>query len=159
MRSAALPAVVALAVCALVFAAPAPASERHPTLPELETELICPVCPGETLDQSDAPIAQRMKSFISERIAAGDTKSQIKAKLVAQFGPAVLASPPKKGLDLLVWVLPLLGLLGGAVVLALLARRWSRGRAPGAEPEGDDPGTLEPDVERRLDEELARFDA
>ena len=54
------------------------ASEQQPTPAELESELVCPVC-ETTLDTSDAPVARRMKAFIRERIAAGDTKSEIKA--------------------------------------------------------------------------------
>jgi cytochrome c-type biogenesis protein CcmH len=153
--------VVALAAAALVLASPALGSERRPTLAELETELICPTC-HTTLDQSSAPIADRMRVFIRARIAAGDTKSEIKSQLVAQFGPAVLASPPKKGLDLLVWLLPLVGVIAGAIVLAVLARRWSRGRrsdVPPGEPGSNGRVSLGPEVERRLDEELARFDS
>jgi cytochrome c-type biogenesis protein CcmH len=151
-------AVAAVLLLSLALAAPVVASERHPSLAELETELICPTC-HTTLDQSSSAIADRMRTFIRLRIAAGDTKSEIKAKLVSQFGPAVLASPPKKGFDLVVWLLPLAGVFAGAVVLAVLARRWSRTRRPESDsgPPGRD--AIEPDVERRLDEELARFDA
>ena len=84
-------------------------------------------------------------------------EKQIKDKLVAQFGPAVLASPPKKGFDLLVWVLPLAGVAAGAAVLGLLAWRWSRRRG-GAEPVDAAAGPLDPELERLLDEELARFE-
>ena len=73
------------------------ASESRPTPAELESELVCPVC-ETTLDTSDAPVARRMKAFIRARIAAGDTKSEIKAKLVDQFGTGVLAVPPREGL-------------------------------------------------------------
>jgi cytochrome c-type biogenesis protein CcmH len=162
MRGAAALGVLGLVLLSLVLTAPASASERHPTLQELETEIICPVCPGETLDQSDAPVARRMKQFIQTRIDDGDTRREIKAKLVAQFGPGVLASPPKKGLDLLVWVLPLVGLVAGALVLGLLARRWSGKsepeQVPGASPGANGRVSLEPELERRLEEELARFD-
>jgi cytochrome c-type biogenesis protein CcmH len=144
-----LPAVVA----ALVLAAPALGSDRHPTLAELESRIMCPIC-HTTLDQSDSPIAKRMKAFISQRIAAGDTTSQIEDRLVAQFGPAVLASPSHKGLNLLVWVLPPVGIVLAAIVLAVLAFRWTRSREPAA---AADPA-LDPELERRLDEELARFD-
>ena len=99
-----------------------------------------------------------MKAFIRERIAAGDTKSEIKAALVDQFGPAVLAVPPKKGFELIAWVLPLAGLALGVVVVGALAYRWSRNRADG-EPPGDEEGEpLDPALERRLDDELARFE-
>ena len=139
----------------LVLAAPAAASERHPTLGELEGEVMCPTC-KTTLDQSTAPIADRIRRFISTRIAAGDTKSEIKRKLVLQFGPAVLAEPSKHGFNLLAWVLPFAGLGLGAVVLGALAWRWSRGRG-GVAVAGAGP-PLDPGLERRVDEELARFD-
>lgn len=115
----------ALALIALVLVAPAGASEQRPTAAELESELVCPVC-ETTLDTSNAPVALRMKAFIRERIAAGDTKSEIKDQLVAQFGKGVLAAPEQSGFDLLAWVLPIAGLLAGAGVLTVLAWRWTR---------------------------------
>jgi cytochrome c-type biogenesis protein CcmH len=139
----------------LALATTAAASESAPTLAELETEVICPTC-HTTLDQSSSPIAARMRTFIRARIAAGDTKSEIKGALVDEFGESVLASPPKKGFNLLAWVLPPAALVLGAAVLGILAVRWSRGR--GVDEEAPTPA-LSPDVERRIDDELARFDA
>jgi cytochrome c-type biogenesis protein CcmH len=143
-------------VVTLALAAPAVAvaSERHPTLGELEGEVMCPTC-KTTLDQSTAPIADRIRQFISARIAAGDTKSEIKRQLVDQFGPAVLAEPSKHGFNLLAWVLPLVGIGLGAAALGVLAWRWTRGREPVAAVAGT---PLEPELERRVDDELARFD-
>jgi cytochrome c-type biogenesis protein CcmH len=112
-------------VLALAVAPSALASEQQPTQAELEGELVCPTC-NTTLDQSNAPIALRMKQFVRTRIAAGDTKSEIKEQLVAQFGKGVLAAPERNGFDLLAWVLPIVGLLGGAAVLTVLAWRWTR---------------------------------
>jgi cytochrome c-type biogenesis protein CcmH len=117
---------LALAVLASLVLAPAAfGSERQPTQSELEGELVCPTC-HTTLDQSNAPIALRMKQVIAQRIAAGDTKSEIKAALVAQFGRGVLAAPERKGFDLLAWILPVAGLLAGAAVLTFLLWRWTR---------------------------------
>jgi len=149
-----------LALLALVAAGAARASEAHPTLPEVEKEVICPVC-HETLDLSTSPIADRMRTFIRQRIAAGDTKGEIKAKLVAQFGEGVLAAPPKRGFNLLAWLLPLAGIAAGGVALGFLVRRWSRARAePGSvDPSANGRPPLDPELERRVDEELARFDA
>jgi cytochrome c-type biogenesis protein CcmH len=101
------------------------ASESHPTQSELEAELVCPTC-KTTLDQSDAPIARQMKRFVARRIAAGDSKSEIKDQLVAQFGKGVLAAPEREGFDLIAWVLPLAGLALGAVALSFLLWRWTR---------------------------------
>jgi cytochrome c-type biogenesis protein CcmH len=148
-----------VSLLALLAVGAAHASEAHPTLAEVEKEVICPVC-HETLDLSTSPIADRMRAYIQQRIAAGDTKSEIKQKLVAQFGEGVLAAPPKRGFNLLAWLLPLAGVVAGAVTLALLARRWSRTRPEPAPADASANGRppLDPELERRLDEELARFD-
>jgi cytochrome c-type biogenesis protein CcmH len=145
-------------VLLLAAAAPAAASEQHPTLAELERELICPTC-KTTLQMSNAPVADRMRAFIRQRIAAGDTKSEIKDKLVAQFGEGVLAAPPARGFNLLAWLVPIAGGLIAVVAVGILARRWSRSRAePAGGPSADGRPPLDPAVERRLDDELARFE-
>jgi cytochrome c-type biogenesis protein CcmH len=150
-----------IAAVALVLVAPALASEQQPTLSELENQLMCPVCPGETLAQSDSPPAQRIKAHIQQRIAQGWTRSRIINEEVDIWGTRILAAPPRRGFDLLAWVLPLVGILGAAGVIGVLAWRWSRRRE---EPEHL-PGPwslngrpLDPELERKLDEELARFD-
>jgi len=124
---------------------------ERPTLADLEGEVMCPAC-HTTLDQSSSSAARQIKTFISQRIAAGDSKDEIKDKLVADYGPQILAAPPTKGFDLLAWLLPIVGVLGGGLVLAALAWRWSR-REP-APPVA----RLDPALERRIDQELARFD-
>jgi cytochrome c-type biogenesis protein CcmH/NrfF len=96
-----------------------------------------------------------MKAFIRQRIAAGDSEEQIKDALVAEFGEEVLAEPPGGGFGLLAWLLPLVALAAGAIAVALLVRRWSARRTP--EP-GDEEAPLDPQLERLVDEELARFD-
>ena len=151
---------VVVAVAALALAAPALASEQHPTLGELEGQLMCPICEGETLAQSDAPAAQRIKAYIQQRIDQGATRSEIKRELVEQWGTRILAAPPRHGFDLLAWLLPIVGVLAGALVLGLLAWRWTRVREPEPTPQrwSLNGHPLDPDEERRLDEELARFD-
>jgi cytochrome c-type biogenesis protein CcmH len=117
---------LAAAVLAALALAPAAfASEQHPTQAELEGELVCPTC-HTTLDQSNAPVAERMKEFVAARIAAGDTKSEIKDQLVAQFGRGVLAAPEKEGFDLIAWVLPIAALLAAGAVLTVLLWRWTQ---------------------------------
>jgi cytochrome c-type biogenesis protein CcmH len=148
-------AVLVVAVAALAVSGPAAASEQHPTLPELEGEVMCLVC-GTTLDQSSSPFADRERTIIRQYIAQGDTKGEIEDKLVAQFGQQILAAPPKSGFNLLAWWLPIAGVVGGALVLGFLAWRWSRGRR---EPPVAAAGApLEPALERQLDKELARYD-
>lgn len=133
-------------------ALPAKPEGKRPTLADLEGEVMCPVC-NTTLDQSSSPEARRIKALIAARIAAGDSKSEIKDLLVAEYGPSILAAPPKKGFNLLAWLLPIALLLGGAVALGVLAWRWSHSREP-----GPPAAQLSPALDRRVDEELARFD-
>ena len=141
---------------------PATASAACPELRSLEGELMCPTC-GTTLELSNAPAANQIRRFVCERAAAGDSKGEIKDKLVADFGSGVLASPPKEGFDLLAWVLPLLAAGAGAAVLAGLVVRWSRRREP--EPTLEESSAsangradLDPALEQRLEDELARFE-
>jgi cytochrome c-type biogenesis protein CcmH len=153
--------VLLVAMAALALAAPALASEQHPTLLELEGQLMCPICAGETLAQSDSAAAQRIKAHIQQRIDQGWTRSQIKRELVDIWGTRILAAPPRHGWNLLAWVLPLVGILGGAGVIGFLAWGWSRRReepeqAPG--PWSLNGRPLDPEIERKLDDELARFD-
>jgi cytochrome c-type biogenesis protein CcmH len=145
----------ALALCALAAALISAPAVAAPSPADLEAELVCPVC-GTTLDQSDAPVAQRMKQIIRQRLAAGATEAQIKAELVDQFGPGVLAEPPKSGFDLLAWLVPLAILFVGAVGVGLAAWGWSRRRGDG-EPRSR--AELDPELERRVDAELRRFDS
>jgi cytochrome c-type biogenesis protein CcmH len=150
----------ALAATALLFVPAALASEQYPTLNELENEVMCPVC-GTTLAQSDSPAAQQIKQFIRTSIARGDTKNQIKADLVRNYGESILAAPPKHGFNLLAWLLPLIGIGVAAVVLGGAAWHWSRARQvepASAVPSANGVGPVDPELERRLDEELARLD-
>jgi cytochrome c-type biogenesis protein CcmH len=145
----------ALALCALVAALLTGTAMAAPSPADLEAQLVCPVC-GTTLDQSDAPVAQRMKQIVRERLAAGATEAQIKAELVDQFGPGVLAEPPKSGFDLLAWLVPLGVLVAGAVGVGLIAWGWSRRRGDGGA--DDAPAALDAELERRVDAELRRFE-
>jgi cytochrome c-type biogenesis protein CcmH len=146
-------AALAALVTVIAIAGGAATALAAPSPSDLEAELVCPTC-KTTLDQSDAPIARRMKQIIRERLAAGATEAQIKSELVDQFGSGVLAEPPKSGFDLVAWVVPL-GLVGlGAVGVGVIAWGWSRRRdtEPAVEEE------LDPALARRVDDALERFD-
>jgi cytochrome c-type biogenesis protein CcmH len=148
---------LAVAVAALALAGPAAAC-AHPrtSLAYLEGQVMCPTC-HTTLDMSDSAAAQRIKQFISRRIAQCATAEQIKSELVANFGQGILAAPSHQGFDLLAWWLPIAGVLGGGLVLAIGVWQWSRRREP-EEPDGSEGSGLDEETERRLDDLLARFD-
>ncbi len=144
--------VVLVAAVVLASFAVTVSAVAAPSPSDLEAEFVCPTC-KTTLDQSDSPIARRMKQVIRSSLAEGKTEAQIRDQLVAQFGPAVVAEPPKKGFDLLAWLVPLGILAAGAVGVAAIAWGWRRRRAD--EPP---PAPLDPALERRVDAELERFD-
>ena len=145
--------VAAVVVAALVLAGSASACAKPRTsLSYMEGQIMCPTC-HTTLDQSDAPAAQRIKRYIRTRIDHCATAGQIKSELVANFGAGILAAPPHKGLDLLAWWLPLAGVLAGGILLALGVWRWTRSRAPDAAAE-----PLDPELDARVDELLAKMD-
>lgn len=139
----------------LVLAGPAAAA--CPTVTDLEGKFICPTC-KTTLDQSDAPAARRIKAYLAERVEACASEKQISDELVAQFGPGVLAAPPREGFHWLAWLLPLVGLFGAAAVVTVFVWRWSRTRPAEAAAESNGRLPLDPELEQRLDRELARFD-
>jgi cytochrome c-type biogenesis protein CcmH/NrfF len=144
---------LALAVTLATAAAVPAAACPRASLPDVEDEVMCPVC-GTPLNISEAPLADRERAYIRARIAACDTKAQIKSKLVDQFGPAVLALPDASGFDLAAYLVPIaagLAALGGVGFAAL---RWRR-RPPGPQAAAAAPTGAEA---RRLDEDLARRD-
>ena len=148
--------VVLVAAVVLASFAATVSAVAAPSPSDLEAEFVCPTC-KTTLDQSDSPIARRMKQVIRNSLAEGKTEAQIRDQLVAQFGPAVVAEPPKKGFDLLAWLVPLGILAAGAVGVGVIAWGWSRRRS------GDDetatPPELDAELERRVDAELRRFES
>ena len=127
-----------VAVASLALAGPAAAA--CPTVTDLEGKFICPTC-KTTLDQSDAPAARRIKEYLADRVAACASEKQI-----------------AEGFHWLAWVLPLVGLLGAAIVVSIRVWRWSRSRPAEAAAESNGRPPLDPELERRLDRELARFD-
>lgn len=91
---------------------------------EVASQLRCPVCRQLSVQDSQAELSKEVRDLIKERLAAGESPEEVKAYFVSKYGEWILLSPPKKGITLLVWVLPLLALGGGAGVLALFFRRW-----------------------------------
>jgi cytochrome c-type biogenesis protein CcmH/NrfF len=145
----------ALVAAMTLVAAPALAQAPEPkaSLPDIEDEVMCPVC-GTTLElASESPQAIREREFIRGLIAEGRTKEEIKDALVAEFGEEVLATPGDEGFDLVAWLVPGLAIVAAAAGIVVGLRRW-RGRtrelgdeAP-AELGAEDAARLKADLER-----------
>src|SRR3954447_5834029 len=93
---------------------------------DLSRELRCMVCQNQSIDDSEAPLARDLRLLVRERIAVGDSDSQVIDFLVARYGEFVLLKPRLKSHTLLLWLLPPLALLGGAVGLWAHNRRRAR---------------------------------
>jgi cytochrome c-type biogenesis protein CcmH len=140
---------------ALLLSGPASANAAEPraSLPDVEDEVMCPIC-GTLLAESDSPQADRERALIRKLIAQGEDKDQIKDALVAEYGPRVLATPSGHGFDLLAWLVPGFGiaLALGAIVFTL-SRQSRRGRP--------DTGTT-PDLDSsdasRLERDMSSYD-
>ena len=90
---------------------------------ELSRELRCMVCQNQSIDDSDAPLARDLRLLVRERIAGGDSDSQVINFLVARYGEFVLLKPRLSPHTLLLWLLPPLALIGGGLALWFYSRR------------------------------------
>jgi cytochrome c-type biogenesis protein CcmH len=150
---------VAAALAAVLVLAPAAAAQECPktTLGDIEDEVMCPVCGTPLGLASEAPQAQRERDYIQELIAQCKSKDEVKQALVAEFGDSVLALPGDQGDDdlgdVLVYVIPALGILLAAGGIAFAVVRWRRrGAGRGAPAVAGEAGS------RRLDDDMERYD-
>ena len=106
--------------------------ETEPSLEERAQEIdrgmMCPVCPSETVDQSQVELAKQMRVIIREKLVAGESRQEILDFFVARYGESVLAAPSKSGFNLVAWVMPGVGLVVGIAVLLLALRAMRRQR-------------------------------
>jgi cytochrome c-type biogenesis protein CcmH len=146
-----------LLIIALIASTPAWAVLPDEVLPDaaleararaLSKELRCMVCQNQSIDDSDAPLARDLRVLVRERLSGGDSDRQVIDFLVARYGEFVLLKPRFTWHTALLWLGPPATLIGGILVLVLVAWRRKRdGRADLATPES---GQLTPTEEARL---------
>src|SRR5690606_14429085 len=91
---------------------------------EISRAVRCPVCQGESIDDSNARISRDLRIIIRERLVAGDSDQEVLDFLVARYGEFVLFDPPKSGANLILWLAgPAVLLLGGGIAFAAFRRR------------------------------------
>ena len=87
--------------------------------------LRCPVCQGESIDDSSAPISRDLRLAVRERLVAGDSDDQVIDYVTARYGEFVLFKPRMTGSGLALWLAgPLMLILGAMIAFAM-----ARGRA------------------------------
>jgi cytochrome c-type biogenesis protein CcmH len=93
---------------------------------EVASSLRCPVCQNNSIEESPSLLAQDMKREVRERLAAGESPDEIRRYFISRYGEWVLTKPRAAGVNLSVWLLPIVALFGGAVVVWIAVRRWVR---------------------------------
>lgn len=151
----------AVAAPLLIAGAPALAVQPEEILsdPALEQrartiskDLRCVQCQNQSIDDSDAPIAQQMRVMVRERLLAGDTDDQVKDRLVQSYGEFVLLTPKLSAQNFIIWLTPPLALLlGGFWYLRRTGRLGGAAPEPAAVAPIEGPAPLTDEERRRLD--------
>ncbi len=115
-------AITVLLSCASVE--PKPSLEGRAV--NLDQRIICPVCPSETIDQSQTELAKQMREVVREKLQEGYSDREIEDYFVSRYGERVLASPSNSGLGLLVWIFPPVVVGMGLLIFSLVLRQMRR---------------------------------
>jgi cytochrome c-type biogenesis protein CcmH len=124
-------------------------------------QLYCPVCENTPLDVCPTTACAQWRELIRQKLADGWNEQSIKDYFVQQYGARVLGSPPPRGLNLLVYVIPPLVILAGLYILYHAYRTWKRSAqssAPASLPPDLQTGTMTGQDEyiQRLEEEVRK---
>lgn len=158
IRSGAFGIAAAAGLLLVALGSPAAAQETTPSDDEVNAiakQLYCPVCENVPLDVCPTQACEQWRGTIREKLALGWTEDEIKDFFVAQYGDRVLAAPPARGFNWLVYILPPIVIVASAVLLGLTLRRWQRPHpdAPPADPTSE--GEEDP-YAQRLEDELRK---
>jgi cytochrome c-type biogenesis protein CcmH len=88
--------------------------------------LRCPVCQGESIQDSPSELAQQMRAVVRDRLRAGESPEEIKAYFASRYGEWILLEPKMTGLNVVLYVLPVVLILGGLILVVALVRKWTR---------------------------------
>ena len=121
----------------------------------IDQRLMCPVCPAETIDQSQADVALQMRELVREKLRAGESEGQIYDFFVERYDKGVLAEPPAEGFNVLVWIIPPVTLVLGLALLWFGIRHLGRPETHRMSSRGD----WEAESERYLREVNEEFEA
>jgi cytochrome c-type biogenesis protein CcmH len=80
---------------------------------------MCPVCPGESIDQSQNEIASNMRAIVKDLVSQGKTEDEIKDYFVGKYGPVILLEPSTEGISMYVWIVPPIALAFAMIAVGL----------------------------------------
>lgn len=149
-------------ILAAATAGPAPAAEEPTWGYAIAHELMSPFCPGRTLAACPSPQADELRQWILLQEASGTTREEVEAILYERYGPIIQSSPEPEGWGLAAWLLPVVVVVVGAGLVYLVLRRIVTPGGEGADPISQTSAALasdDPDLERRVEEEMQAHDA
>jgi cytochrome c-type biogenesis protein CcmH/NrfF len=104
---------------------PAPPKGMADRVRAVASTLRCPVCQNLSVADSPSRLAQEMRRTIARDLRAGKTSEDIRQEFARAYGVWILESPPKRGIDLAIWIAPVLLVLGGLGVAGAAVWRWT----------------------------------
>ncbi|HXG31158.1 MAG TPA: cytochrome c-type biogenesis protein [Thermodesulfobacteriota bacterium] len=155
-----VPFLIALTVLCTGFpTSDSPAETIDDRVSEVSNLLMCPVCQGQTVKESNSQLAKDMRAIIKKKLEEGKSKEEIIAYFVDRYGETILAAPPAKGTNWILWLLPAFTLLAGGIAIVLFLY-WSKGEE--SEKMGKKPEEplirVEPKYVEELDKELRNLE-
>ena len=93
---------------------------------DLNKGIMCPVCPGESIDQSQNTLAVQMRQIVMNKIQEGWSNEEITQFFVDRYGPSVLMSPPLAGFNVTVWLVPPIATLLAFTCLYFMMQKMRR---------------------------------
>ena len=92
----------------------------------IDRMIMCPVCPAETIDQAQVELSFQMRKIVRQMLSEGSSRDEILDFFVDRYGKDILAAPPKSGVNLVAWLLPIVGVAGGLVAVYFILRSMTR---------------------------------
>ena len=90
---------------------------------EISNSLLCPVCQGQSVAESNSNLANDMRQVIRKKLEQGQSREEIVAYFVDTYGEGILGAPPAKGVNLFLWVLPALAIVFGLFGIGIFLYR------------------------------------
>lgn len=142
-----------------LLATPVSASSE-PTLNSIAEQLVCQCGCTQTVaacNEPDCSTREAIKASIGQKLAQGQSESQILQSFVGQYGEKVLVTPPKSGFNLVAWILPFVAILAGAAIIIFAMRAWVRRGSQSPTTTTTERERGDDEYRRRVEQELKKF--
>lgn len=127
---------------------------------EISYLLMCPVCQGQTVEESNSQLANDMRAIIRKKLEGGESKEEVIAYFVDRYGETILGAPPAKGTNWVLWLLPALALLAGGLGIGIFIYK---SKSVDPHKVGEDPkensAHIDNDYMDKINKELKDFEA